>query len=459
MIVVLVLEVVDTAHASVSLALVTILLSGFMAFWRFNRYGMDPLALFCSIFLLYDGVLLFRLTTVGDAAVLVYPTTFSTETYSAAGTLCVIAMATVMVTSFVWESTVEPRRVKQATVLRGTAGRWFWCGFALYSVGVVLYGLQFQQFGGYFAALAMQRGEKFEMAGAATLLSYPYLAFVIPGIACMCYGAECGERRKQRMACYGLVGFWCLLVLLQGDRRLVVQAALTVIGILSVVRPAALKFRTRTWVLLAAGYCAFSIFGYARGFISSIASGQATSSEVLSSIGDDWTSDWLTPEHTEFAGPYLSLLSAVSEQTQPLFGSSYYESFLTVLPKFMYPGQKPELLTHRFDEKMHIGHGPISGWGYNPVAEAYVNFGTAGVALVFALWAIYFLLIGYVRQRGVWGTLCGAVLLSEAINANRIDFRNVYWESSYFLAGLVVAAIFNMLFSKLSRPAPRMNAI
>jgi len=94
---------------------------------------------------------------------------------------------------------------------------------------------------------------------------------------------------------------------------------------------------------------------------------------------------------------------------------------------------------------MHRGGGSVSGWGYNPVAEAFVNFGAAGVALLFVFWTLFFLIIGAFKYRGALGIIIFSVLLSEGLNANRIDFRNVYSESVYFLAGLVIAALINVL--------------
>ena len=82
------------------------------------------------------------------------------------------------------------------------------------------YTRRFQQLVRYFVALATQRGERFELAGDPSALSYPYLAFVIPGIACMCYGSESNlGNLGQRIICYGLIAFWCLLGLQHGDCR------------------------------------------------------------------------------------------------------------------------------------------------------------------------------------------------------------------------------------------------
>jgi oligosaccharide repeat unit polymerase len=452
---VLVLQTIGGRNSSVSLALVTILISIFITVWRSRRYGLDPLAIFSAAFLMYDGVLLLRLSVVSSTSVLVYPTTFSNDSYATAGVLCVLAAATVLLTMLTWEGVVgKTRATKFAILSESSAFSWFWVGMFCYLIGLVLYYLQFRQFGGYFSSLAIQRGDRFELASAESALSYPYMAFVIPGIACMCYGALTSAKRLRRAAFYALTTLWCLLVLLQGDRRLLLQALLTVFGVIAVVRPQVLRLRARTWVLIAATYVLFVAFGYARNFISSIATGETSTSQAASDLSDEMSGDWLTPEHSEFAGPYLSLLVGVSSHSEYLYGASYYQSFFTVLPRFMYPGQKPELLTHEFDREMHAGGGTVGGWGYNPVAEAYGNFGVVGIVLIFALWTVYFLLMKSIRSWGEWGVLLSAVLLSEGVNANRIDFRNVYWETAYFMVGIAVAWIVKGIMSRmLSHPA------
>src|SRR5271157_4220619 len=67
------LWILDNASAAISLSVITVALSGYTAAWRFKRHGLDPLAVFCLGFSLYDGVLLFRLATAGEETVLPYP--------------------------------------------------------------------------------------------------------------------------------------------------------------------------------------------------------------------------------------------------------------------------------------------------------------------------------------------------------------------------------------------------
>jgi hypothetical protein len=97
--IVLVLQIVSTQNSPVSLALLTILISGFTGVWQFRKCGLDPVGLFCCGFVLYDGLLLLRLSLASASSVMLYPTSFGYETYAAAGSLCAIAAVAVLLTT------------------------------------------------------------------------------------------------------------------------------------------------------------------------------------------------------------------------------------------------------------------------------------------------------------------------------------------------------------------------
>ena len=262
----------------------------------------------------------------------------------------------------------------------------------------------------------------------------------------MAFASYSGESKMHRRWSWVFTSVWCVLVMLQGDRRLMLQALLAIVGVLTIVRPELLKLRFRSWLFLGLAYILFSVFGNTRYLIKVVASGETSIGGAFTEMSEEWSGDWIAPENTEFAGPYFSLLSVVSEGRQHIYGESYLNSILFVIPKALYPGEKPEALTHKFDQQVHQGGGTVAGWGYNPVAEAFLNFGTIGVVLVFVLWSLLFLFLGFIKRRGVPGLLIFAVLLSESVNANRIDFRNVYCESAYLVFGVCSLLIMNGLF-------------
>jgi len=65
------------------------------------------------------------------------------------------------------------------------------------------------------------------------------------------------------------------------------------------------------------------------------------------------------------------------------------------------------------------------------------------------------LAMGSLRLLGTWGILVYSVLLSEAVNANRIDFRNVYTESVYFIVGMIIAASLNTVLVGIGKMGTR----
>ena len=402
--------------------------------------------------------MLFRLSTVGGEKDLVYPTAFGGDTYAQAGVLVALAATVICITALSWEALLAPtfetgEDSQTASNLRKHGPQmWFWAGIASYAGGLAMYFVQLAQLGGYIATLTMDRGERYSAATYSNLLSYPFGALVVPGLAGMFLGAYSGRSHSQRICSWSLAALWCVLVILQGDRRLALQALLAIAGVLSILRPGMVRLRFRTWVLLLAAYILFSTFGQARYLAMAVASGRTSVGEASAELFDEWSGDWVAPENTEFAGPFFSLLSVVSENNQPIHGESYYDSFLYILPKALYPGQKPQLLTHKFDEQVHQGGGTIYGWGYNPVAEAFLNFGVPGVAVTFVLWTVLFLTIGFIKHQGAFGLLLFSVLLSEAVNANRIDFGVVYSEAVYLLLGVLCLFCTNRLLSVL-RPA------
>jgi hypothetical protein len=58
-----------------------------------------------------------------------------------------------------------------------------------------------------------------------------------------------------------------------------------------------------------------------------------------------------------------------------------------------------------------------------------------------------FLCLGFIKHQGTWGLLIFAVLLSEAVNANRIDFGVVYTESTYMMLGVISVLCMNRVLS------------
>jgi hypothetical protein len=245
----------------------------------------------------------------------------------------------------------------------------------------------------------------------------------------------------------------------QGERRMVLQAVFAVISVTLFTSLSSTRLKMKHLLIAIVAYAAFSIAGELRLFIPYIAGGKALYSADLnvphhrvSDLSDmDFFLDSMKPEYSELAGPYLSVLYNAERVKDYSFGSSYVGTIFTFLPRILYPGTKPLSPVEKLDLDMHRGSGPVSGWGYSPIAEAFQNFGTPGVCVISSLWmGAFIVLSGFRNSR--WGLLVAAVLSSETVNANRIDFRTVYLESFFCIVGVLLASLaVRVLYPKTRR--------
>jgi len=399
---------------------------------------MDPTVLFPAFFGMYNGILLIRFLSDEVRNHLLYPVTFGPAVFFKAGVLS--ALGAIFIT-FTWAVWKPPARKEQ--LARDVTG-WYTIGTTFYAIGVSLYFLQYLQVGGYWAVLSMNRVERYQRM--TETLSLPFNTFVLVGLAMM--AASSLNRVHRRTATFLMTAFWCVIVIAQGERRVVLQAVFTVVCAAMFVMGRSAGMKVRHLVLAIAAYAAFSIVGELRLLIPLLAGGKAlysASFNIPHHRASDFSDlglllDSMKPEYSELAGPYLSVLYNAANVRDFTFGSSYAGSILAVLPRALYPGTKPLSPTQELDIEMHRGSGPISGWAYNPIAEAFLNFGVLGVCLISSLWMGLFIFLSGLRNSD-WGLVAVAALSSESLNVNRIDFRTVYLEAFFCTMGVLLAAL------------------
>lgn len=418
---------------TLSLALVSLLPPLCIAFVRATRNGMvDPLAIFALCFGAYNGVLLVRMSYGVDPHMA--PFAINDFTYFRAGMMSGLGTLGLVVGWLLWtDRRSEPETQGSlnecaASLLTGTI---------FYLIGIVLYMAQYWQVGGYMQSIAMDRGQRFEMLTHA--VSMPYEGFILSGLGLMLY-ASLGIS-KVRLALSSVACFiWMVLVLLQGDRRLALQMIMAVALVVGTLRPKLTKLRPIALVCIAAGYAMAVIFGQYRTLIYDLAAGQSTF-EQTEVAAESENSTLGKPEDSELGGPYISVLY-YSSGTEPLrWGLSYATSIPAVLPKAIYPGVKVPAISADLDDTLWEGVGPVYGWGFSPIAEGFANFGLVGPFAVMVLWSTFFAWLGTNRYRGLMGMIVCATLLQECVNANRIDFRYVYFESFYCSSVGIIAVI------------------
>jgi hypothetical protein len=432
----------------------TIWIAGFIVVCRVRTHGaLDPLALFCAAFAAYNGLILLRVGMQANPndLVLPYPVSYAVDNYIRTGLFSILAITTVAVTATLSGALNSHVRLSGAITppLSGRrASSFFLAGMITYTCGAVLLVLQLQQGGGLLAFIATSRTDRYRPE-LQSGFSFPYSAFFNAGLALIFFAAFGSQSKSKQRWSYVLLGLWCLTVVVSGDRRPIIGAALAFLCILTMFRTGVLRVTFNRVAMMLCAYAAFTAFGQIREILPGMVLGKISVADASSQIWGSSKLDWLLPENTEFAGPYFSLLESADSKSERLWGKSYYDSLAMVLPRFLYGGDKPQSLALGFAESAKIEYNPssksIPGWGYNPVAEAYDNFSIGGIVCVFWLWTMGFIWLGNLSSGGPFASLCFALLIPQAVNANRIDFRVVFVESFYVVGALAFGYVLSTL--------------
>lgn len=402
----------------------------FVAYAAMKERGIwDPTVLFPAFFGIYNGLILVRLLSADVRSRLAYPVKFVDETFFRAGLFSALAAVSLALTWCLWKP-IQHRRI---SILDVTTS--FYVGLICYVLGLLMYLLQYFEIGGYWAALAMNRVKRFEVM--TTAISLPYFSFVLVGLVLMVIA---GTTVRKRILTVALSALWCILVMAQGDRRLFLQAVFAVASAATFVGARSTRIKLRHIVLALVAFLGLSAFGALRQQIPSLL-GHVHRQVISASSDDSSLLDSAKPENSELAGPLLSVLYNAEHVREYSLGASYVISIFTLLPRFLYPAKPPAPAAELAIQMHHGGtHFPVAGWGYSPIAEAFLNFGIPGVCLIFSCWMSAFVLLSRLRNYK-WGLVTAAVLSSEALNVNRIDFRTVYLESVSCLVCVALAAL------------------
>ena len=121
------------------------------------------------------------------------------------------------------------------------------------------------------------------------------------------------------------------------------------------------------------------------------------------------------------AGPYLAIALAFSRPSEYLLGLSYWLDIQNILPKFIYPDRLPTMSVV-FAETYIDDYLPGKGFGFSPIAEAYMNFGLNGIILEFVIVGIF------------WGALWRSLRrsLGTALRLSGFDFLLLYQVIGYY---------------------------
>lgn len=111
----------------------------------------------------------------------------------------------------------------------------------------------------------------------------------------------------------------------------------------------------------------------------------------------------LNPGKNEFGAAFWNFNEYVSKGPHSMrLGETYITGLLTPIPSFMYPGEKPQQITYVFRDEFfpsEAERGAIAGTGFSSMLEAYMNFGSLGVFVVYFLVGRLMMLLEWLRLR------------------------------------------------------------
>lgn len=417
---------------SPAIALIPLMLPWLVAYLSMRERGVvDPATLFPAIFGAYTGIPLLRFLSEETRQHLSYPLQFESDDFFRAGLVCALAAIFVALASAVWRPSMGKR-------IAGPQKRyWFNVGIIFYLVGVLIYLLQYSHIGGYWTALSIERTKRFELI--AQNISFPYYGFVVVGLVMSTVSTTSIKRWKVTI---GLLALWCLMVTLQGDRRLLVQTVLAVMAAKVFVSMRRVAIRPKHILLAIAVYIALSIVGQLREQIPEFIFSSNSHHVIAEPNSSKSLWDVVLPGNSELGGPFFSILYNGKYVKDYALGATYAQTIITILPRFIYSSKPPSPSTE-LDQAVNRGAMfgfAAAGWGYSPLAEAFLNFGIPGVCIVSFFWMLAFIALGHLRKFK-WGLVIAAVLTPETVNANRIDFRTVYLEAVSCLLVLALAGL------------------
>lgn len=244
--------------------------------------------------------------------------------------------------------------------------------------------------------------DEFKQGGG---FSFPYMVLLTASVSLLALH----ERRP--FSWMVLVAF-ALMHLPVGDRR-VVLTVLIVIVVAKLLRGAVLRKATLA-LTLAVVLLAGVVVGGARA-------GQL--SAILNLDGER-----IFRALSEFARPFVTSLYYVDSGYAPLYGRSLLEALVNVVPASLLPFEKFVSLGQEFREViggLGLYAGRVPGYGFSPVTEALLNFGSVGIPVFFFLLATLLRRTSVLAAGGMFAFVI-PVLCSAMFSFGRSTFSDVF---------------------------------
>lgn len=306
---------------------------------------------------------------------------FPFHVYEKAYRLVILAGCGFMLSSIFWKRTDRAH----CRLDSDTTG-WFEAPLIYMLFGYGLLFLDTSRVGGPIASLSIKKIDRMTSI-SEQYGNLPFDTLINVGALVMCHFAllEKDPTRRRRL----WIALACALLpylafrIVQGERSSLIKTLVPILALL--FKQSSLRLSVRPVIALVLTFVSFSLLGNIRGAITYSLRDRSLA-PITQRLGQ-FNASWLYPR--EFSASYFSLTGSLQledlEETSRLEGESYVQAIPNLLPRTLYPGQKPKTIAHEFGDKIakRVGRDRRFGVGFSPVAEAYLNFGELGVTLVF----------------------------------------------------------------------------
>jgi len=207
--------------------------------------------------------------------------------------------------------------------------------------------------------------------------------------------------------------------------------------------------------------CIYFMFGFLYGARAQLGYGLATGNwSILKSQlyeREFWVSS-LNPGSIEFGAPFGNFNTHIllKRLYEPRLGETYLIGLTIPIPRFIWP-DKPRSITYEFRDAYFpqaARRGAIAGTAFSSILEAYINFGTAGVPIVYLFIALAVGLIEHARShsRSLSFAIFYLKLLPEAVTFHRSSLgMPLFWPLILAFVGLYSYIFLNSILQKFSR--------
>jgi len=168
------------------------------------------------------------------------------------------------------------------------------------------------------------------------------------------------------------------------------------------------------------------------------------------------------PAANEFGSPFGNFNThlLLRELNEPRYGETYLTGLTIPIPRFIW-ADKPQSITYEFRDTYFSDwaeRGAIAGTAFSSLLEAYINFGKAGVAVVYFIVALAMGALERARLRSK--SLAFAVfyltLIPEAITFHRSSLgMPLFWPLVFALLGCCSYVILRSLLRGLPEQTRR----